>query len=80
MDSVIRIAEELGLYMGILPVWGSNIVAWGSLNEENLDTYMDFILDRYHDASNISMDCGRRCERDVNPSLFERIGTENEAG
>lgn len=27
VDSVIRIAEELGLYMGILPVWGSSIVA-----------------------------------------------------
>ena len=74
VDSVIRIAEELGLYMGILPVWGSNIVAGGSLNEENLDTYMDFILDRYHDASNIVWIVGGDVRGDVNPGLFERMG------
>lgn len=74
MDSVIRIAEELGLYMGILPVWGSNIVAGGSLNEENLDTYMDFILDRYHDAPNIVWIVGGDVRGDVNPGLFERMG------
>ncbi len=74
VDSVIRIAEELGLYIGILPVWGSSIVAGGSLNEENLDTYMDFILDRYHDAPNIVWIVGGDVRGDVNPGLFERMG------
>ena len=60
--------------MGILPVWGSNIVAGGSLNEENLDTYMDFILDRYHDAPNIVWIVGGDVRGDVNPGLFERMG------
>lgn len=74
VDQVIRIAEELGLYMGILPVWGSSIVAGGSLNEENLDNYMDFILGRYHDAPNIVWIVGGDVRGDVNPRLFERMG------
>ena len=53
VDQVIKMAEELGLYMGLLPVWGSSIVAGGSLNDGNLDGYLDFILDRYHDAPNL---------------------------
>ena len=28
-DKVIQMAEELGLYMGLLPVWGSSIVKGG---------------------------------------------------
>lgn len=74
VDQVLKMAEELGLYMGLLPVWGSSIVAGGSLNDGNLDGYLDFILDRYHDAPNLIWIVGGDVRGDVNPGLFCRIG------
>ena len=74
VDQVLKMAEELGLYMGLLPVWGSSIVAGGSLNDGNLDGYLDFILDRYHDAPNLIWIVGGDARGDVNPGLFCRMG------
>lgn len=74
VDRVIRMAEKLGLYMGILPVWGSKIIGGGSLSEKNLDAYLDFILNRYHGAPNIVWIAGGDVRGDVNPELFGRMG------
>lgn len=73
-DKVIQMAEELGLYMGLLPVWGSSIVKGGCLNNENLEGYMNFILKRYHDAPNVIWIVGGDVRGDVNHELFCRMG------
>lgn len=74
VDAVMKMAEELGLYMGILPVWGSSLVKGGCLTLENLDAYMKFVLDRYHDFSNIIWIVGGDVRGDVAPDLFRRMG------
>ena len=51
-DEVISIAEELGIYMGLLPSWGS-IVKYGMLNTGNAAQYADFLYQRYKDRPNI---------------------------
>ena len=65
VDAVMEMARELGLYMGILPVWGSSVVKSGRMNMENVDAYMDFVLNRYHDFPNIIWVVGGDVRGDV---------------
>ena len=51
-DKIIDIARELGLYMGLLPCWGS-FVRDGSLTVEKALQYADFLASRYSDKPNI---------------------------
>lgn len=74
VDQVIKMAEELGLYMGLLPVWGSSLVKGNHLTEDNLDTYMNFILSRYSSFPNIVWIVGGDVRGDVNAPLFNRMG------
>ena len=74
IDAVIKMAEEMGLYMGILPVWGSCLVKGGHLTMDNVDAYMSFILDRYHDNPNIIWIVGGDVRGDVEMSVFRRMG------
>lgn len=76
IDRVMEMAEELGLYMGILPVWGSSIVRdEGSLTMENLESYMNFVLKRYHSCKNLVWIVGGDVRGDVNLELFRTMGT-----
>lgn len=79
VDQVIAIAERLGLYMGILPVWGSSIVKSGKLNMGNVDAYMDFVLSRYHNAPNLIWIVGGDVRGDVAPEVFCRMGQRMKA-
>ncbi len=74
VDKVLEMAKELGLYMGILPVWGSSVVNGGDLTEENMGGYMDFILSRYHHLPNLVWIVGGDVRGDVNPELFSKMG------
>lgn len=73
IDKVISMAEELGLYMGILPVWGS-IVKGGYLTMDNLENYMNFILDRYEKYPNLIWIVGGDVRGNVNEAVFNRTG------
>lgn len=74
VDKVIGMAEELGIYMGILPVWGSDIVKRGHLNAENIQGFMDFVLNRYHHCPNLVWVVGGDVRGDVNPEIFRTMG------
>lgn len=74
IDRVMEMAEELGLYLGILPVWGSSIVKDGSLNMGNLKSFMKFVLDRYHNCPNLIWIVGGDVRGDVNHELFCTMG------
>ncbi|MBN1132376.1 MAG: glycoside hydrolase family 140 protein, partial [Bacteroidales bacterium] len=52
IDYVIRLAEERGLYMALIPVWGSNVRA-GLVSREQAETYASYIANRYKTYSNI---------------------------
>ena len=52
LDYAVKKAEELGLYVGLLPCWGGRFKA-GDLNMDNVVPYIEFLTDRYKDAPNI---------------------------
>lgn len=52
VDAMVSMAEELGLYMALLPAWGGN-AANGYLNMGNVDAYLDFLLERYGKRPNV---------------------------
>lgn len=52
VDSCIKKAAEYGLYMGLLPVWGS-MVKKGYLTLDNAKDYARFLADRYGKHKNI---------------------------
>lgn len=74
IDQVISMAEELGLYMGLLPVWGSSIVKGGHLNQDNVEKYTDFITTRYANRPNIIWITGGDVRADVSLPVFVKMG------
>ncbi len=52
VDRAVRLAEEMELYLGILPAWGS-FVKEGVLNRDNVERYASFLGKRYQDSPNI---------------------------
>lgn len=75
VDAVVQMAEDLGLFMGLLPVWGSSVVKGGALNMDNVDAYMEFVLKRYHDYPHIIWIVGGDVRGDVAAPVFRRMGT-----
>ena len=73
VDKVVRMAEELGLYMALLPAWGS-VMQQGRLNEENIDRYITFLAQRYADAPNIIWLLGGDIRGDRCHDLYCREG------
>ncbi len=51
-DAIISLAEELGLYMALLPCWGS-YVRDGIIKRDDALRYADFLVSRYQDRPNI---------------------------
>lgn len=50
VDAIINLAEAKGIYVGIVPIWASNIVKTGSIfNEDNIRSYGQFLGARYKD-------------------------------
>lgn len=72
-DAVISAAEELGLYMGLLPAWGS-LVKERYLTGENIDRYADFLADRYGKRPNIIWLLGGDIRGTDGLSLYNRFG------
>jgi hypothetical protein len=75
VDFIIRKADELGLYIGLLPTWGDKIFrsTWGKgpeiFNADNAKVYGRWIGNRYKDQKNIIWilggDRNPRDEKDV---------------
>lgn len=51
-DRIIDMAEELGMYMALLPSWGS-LVKKRIINSGNVEKYADFLAERYGRRKNI---------------------------
>ncbi|MEG2348983.1 MAG: DUF4038 domain-containing protein [Hungatella sp.] len=72
-DAMIRAAEELGLYIGLLPVWGS-LVNEGIINLDNVERYASFLAERYKNSPNIIWILGGDIRGSVAPELYEIFG------
>lgn len=78
-DAIVSMAEELGLYMGLLPTWGS-LVKEGYLTEENVDTYADFLIRRYGSRPNVIWLLGGDIRGTDGLELYNRLGKRLKAG
>lgn len=73
VDKVLKTAEDLGLYLAMLPVWGA-VVRDGYLNLGNLDQYADFLIRRYGASPNIIWILGGDIRGDANFEVWDAFG------
>ncbi len=52
VDFVVDEAAKRGIYMAMVPVWGSNVKG-GHVNRQQAEAYAKFLTDRYKNKSNI---------------------------
>lgn len=52
LDWVVSLAEELGIYLALVPSWG-NLADDGVLNEDNVEDYGRFLGERYRNRPNV---------------------------
>lgn len=74
-DRIIKMAEELGLYMGLLPSWGS-LVKNKIITKENIKKYAEFLCSRYKDYSNIIWILGGDIRADGFEDIYNILGFE----
>lgn len=52
LDEVVKLAEERGLYLALVPVWGTNVKS-GSVSSAKAAQYAEFLAKRFGNKSNI---------------------------
>ena len=73
VDRIIKLADGLGLYMAVLPCWGS-LVKTGRLNMSNVDQYAEFLIGRYASYDNIIWVLGGDIKAADYKELYCRFG------
>lgn len=74
IDKVISMAEDLGLYMALLPIWGSGLVKGGHVTLDNVGEFTAFITERLGNRPNIIWITGGDVRADINPEVFVKMG------
>lgn len=72
MDYIIRKAEQEGIYIGMVCIWGG-LVKHGQMNEEQAAAYGTFLADRYKDAPNIVWIIGGDIRGDIKTEVWEAL-------
>ena len=72
-DEIVAMAEELGLYMGLLPAWGS-LVKEKYITEENVERYADFLAARYGNRPNVIWLLGGDIRGTDGLELYKKLG------
>lgn len=73
MSKNIDVAEKYGLYIGLLPAWGS-FVKNGYLNCDNVQRYADFLGNFFKDKTNLFWVLGGDVRGDANFEVFDTLG------
>lgn len=69
VDRILDMAEDMGLYMGLLPAWG-NMVKDGMLTMDNIEEYASFLGKRFQNRPNIIWILGGDVRGDVARDVF----------
>ena len=72
VDAVVSMAEDLGIYMGLLPAWGA-MAKQGLLNEQNAEAYGRFLAERYGSRRNVIWLIGGDVRGSDAPEVFELL-------
>ncbi len=73
VDDIINIAEEKGLYVAIVPVWGS-VVKAGRVSVEQAKAYGTWLGERFCHRPNIIWLNGGDIRGDVRPEVWDALG------
>ena len=73
IDYVIDLAAEKGLYIALVPVWGSNVRA-GQVDRVQAKTYASWLAERYHDRNNVIWLNGGDVRGDDSTAVWNTIG------
>lgn len=74
VEKIVSMAEQLGLYMALLPSWGS-LVKNHLITDENVCTYVDFLAERFAKYDNIIWALGGDIKADAYIPLYRKFGT-----
>lgn len=74
VDRIIKMADSLGLYMALLPSWGS-LVKTGVINDGNISEYVEFLAGRYKEYDNIIWVLGGDIKAEAYINLYRKMGT-----
>lgn len=72
MDYIIKTAEQNGIYIGMVCIWGGLVKA-GLMNEEEAEAYGKFLAERYKDSPNIIWFIGGDVRGDVKPEVWNKL-------
>jgi len=73
IDYIVDLAGEKGLYMALVPIWGSNIRA-GVADMVQAKTYASWLAERYHERNNVIWLNGGDIRGDDSTAVWNTIG------
>lgn len=74
MDYIISQAEQCGIYVGMVCIWGGLVKA-GLMNVEQAKEYGTFLANRYKDCPNIVWIIGGDIEGNIKSEVWETLAT-----
>ena len=74
MDYIVSQAEQRGIYIGMVCIWGG-VVKAGKLSVEQAKTYGRFLANRYKDRPNIIWIIGGDIQGDIKADVWETLAT-----
>ncbi len=74
VDFIIDEAAKRGIYMAIVPTWGSNVKS-GKINEQQMEVYATFLANRYKDKSNIIWLVGGDINGGDKTNVWDKLGS-----
>lgn len=74
LDYIVRKAEQNGIYIGMVAIWGSQVQA-GNINAEQAKAYGKFLAERYKNSPNIIWIMGGDIQGDIHPEVWNALAT-----
>ena len=72
MDYIVKTAERNGIYIAMVPIWGTPVDA-GHMNAKEADAYGRFLAERYKDSPNIIWLVGGDIRGDKKTDVWEAL-------
>lgn len=74
LDYIVRKAEQNGIYIGMVAIWGSQVQA-GNINAEQAKAYGKFLAERYKNNPNIIWIIGGDIQGNIHPEVWDALAT-----
>ena len=74
LDYIVRKAEQNGIYIGMVAIWGSQVQS-GNINAEQAKAYGKFLAERYKNNPNIIWIMGGDIQGNIHPEVWNALAT-----